>query len=149
MAGNYNNGNNYSISEQARFGSIMAQSLEDAKIPWSINADNKFYDFVTYDWFLVSDNAGVAVRDAILSPRSACLYSGLNYSGGCLRLAEGSYSRSDLNTRGFVALQSVMVPFGYKLIVTIGTINAVENIYLSTIANISANNVSSVQVVKI
>jgi hypothetical protein len=149
MAGNYNKGNNYNIVEQVRFGSFMAQSLEDANIPWSINADNKFYNFENHTWFLTSDTAGIAVRDAILSPRSACLYSGINYAGDCIKLTEGTYSRTDLNGRGFVGVQSLMVPFGYYAILTSEAMGMiVQNIYYSTTSTIPVSQITSVQVVK-
>ena len=62
----------------------------------------------------------------------------------------GSYSLADLVARGFVGIQSIMVPFGYKLVVTRETPEVIlENVYFLTATNISANNVSSVQVVKI
>lgn len=150
MAGNYNKGNNYSIVEQARFGSFMAQSLEDANIPWAINADNKFYDFTGYKWYLTSENAGIAVRDAIISPRSVCLYSGVNYAGICIKLAEGTYTRPNLNSRGFAGVRSLMVPFGYKAILKTKVGNAIiSTTYTSTTAIIPINVITSVEVAKV
>ena len=44
MPGNYNDGNNYSIEEQIIFSEFMRKSLDDANIPFAVNADTVFYD---------------------------------------------------------------------------------------------------------
>ena len=44
MSGNYNGGNDYSVTEQAVFASFMAEALTKAGIPFAINADSHFFD---------------------------------------------------------------------------------------------------------
>lgn len=61
MPGNYNDGDNYTIDEQTKFASFMTQSLTDAKIPFAVNSDTKFYDREHNLW--ISDMR--AVFDAI------------------------------------------------------------------------------------
>lgn len=44
MAGDYNDGNHYSVEEQIVFASFMKQQLTQAGIPFAVNSDTKFYD---------------------------------------------------------------------------------------------------------
>lgn len=44
MAGNYNDGDYYSVEEQVGFAKYMTKQLEKAEIPFAINSDTKFYD---------------------------------------------------------------------------------------------------------
>ncbi|MGN0482812.1 MAG: glycoside hydrolase family 5 protein [Lachnospiraceae bacterium] len=44
MAGNYNDGNDYTVSEQVKFATFMVQQLTKAGIPFAVNSDTKFYD---------------------------------------------------------------------------------------------------------
>lgn len=44
MAGDYNDGNNYSIQEQVVFASFMNEQLTKAGIPFAVNSDTKFYN---------------------------------------------------------------------------------------------------------
>lgn len=50
MPGNYNDGNDYSVAEQAAFASFMVKSLTDAGIPFAVNADSHFYDREKGSW---------------------------------------------------------------------------------------------------
>lgn len=50
MPGNYNEGNDYSVPEQVAFASFMCQALGNAKIPFAVNSDTKFYDRETNTW---------------------------------------------------------------------------------------------------
>lgn len=50
MAGNYNDGNDYTVSEQIEFASFVCNALEKAKIPFAINSDTKFYNRETNEW---------------------------------------------------------------------------------------------------
>lgn len=50
MAGNYNKGDDYSVQEQIVFAEFMIESLENADIPWCINAIHKFYNEVDNRW---------------------------------------------------------------------------------------------------
>lgn len=50
MPGDYNDGNAYSIDEQVTFAKFMTKSLDDAKIPFSVNSDTKFYDRENNTW---------------------------------------------------------------------------------------------------
>ncbi len=44
MAGNYNDGDDYSIDEQIVFAKFMVEKLSDAGIAFAVNSDTKFYD---------------------------------------------------------------------------------------------------------
>lgn len=44
MAGDYNDGNNYSVEEQVVFAKFVSDELAKAKIPFAINSDTKFYN---------------------------------------------------------------------------------------------------------
>ena len=50
MPGNYNDGDDYSISEQAAFAQFMKASLESAGIPFAVNSDTKFYNREQNEW---------------------------------------------------------------------------------------------------
>jgi hypothetical protein len=50
MPGNYNRGNDYSVSEQVVFTQFVVTELEKAGIPWSLNTVHKFYDAETTSW---------------------------------------------------------------------------------------------------
>lgn len=51
MPGNYNDGNDYTLDEQLSFASFVAQTLEDAEIPFAVNSDTKFYERVEKRWY--------------------------------------------------------------------------------------------------
>ena len=50
MAGDYNDGNHYSVEEQIIFASFMKQQLTQAGIPFAVNSDTKFYDREKNTW---------------------------------------------------------------------------------------------------
>lgn len=50
MAGNYNDGNDYSVDEQVVFAKYMTGCLTEAKIPFAVNSDTKFYDRTKNQW---------------------------------------------------------------------------------------------------
>ena len=50
MAGNYNDGNDYSVEEQVVFASFMTEQLTGAGIPFAVNSDTKFYDREKNEW---------------------------------------------------------------------------------------------------
>ena len=50
MPGNYNDGNDYSVSEQSVFASFVKQQLTAAGIPFSVNSDTKFYNREKNTW---------------------------------------------------------------------------------------------------
>lgn len=50
MAGNYNDGNDYSVEEQIVFAKYMTDCLIEAKIPFAVNSDTKFYDRTKNQW---------------------------------------------------------------------------------------------------
>ncbi|SFP83670.1 S-layer homology domain-containing protein [Oscillibacter sp. PC13] len=50
MPGNYNDGDDYTVQEQAVFAPYMAQVLTDADIPFAVNADTHFYDRAANTW---------------------------------------------------------------------------------------------------
>ena len=50
MPGNYNQENDYTISEQVNFATYMTEQLTKAKIPFAVNSDTKFYNRQTNQW---------------------------------------------------------------------------------------------------
>ena len=50
MAGNYNDGDDYTIEEQVKFAHYMVTKLEAAGIPFAVNSDTKFYDREENRW---------------------------------------------------------------------------------------------------
>lgn len=50
MAGNYNDGNDYTVEEQVVFATYMTEQLTKAGIPFAINSDTKFYNRETNTW---------------------------------------------------------------------------------------------------
>ena len=64
MPGNYNHGNDYTISEQVFFATFMSCALRRAHIPYAINADTKFYDNTTHSWI----KPMLPVLNAVLRP---------------------------------------------------------------------------------
>lgn len=50
MAGNYNEGNDYSIEEQEKFAAFVVDELNSAKIPYAVNSDTKFYQRENNQW---------------------------------------------------------------------------------------------------
>ena len=51
MAGDYNDGNNYSVQEQTVFAKFVSDELDKAKIPFAVNSDTKFYDRQNNRWY--------------------------------------------------------------------------------------------------
>ena len=117
MAGNYNKGNDFNISQQVNFATFMTRELEKANIPWSTNAGNKYYNYETNNWFTNTiDAAGLPVRDVILDPEKIAIYKGESYEGQSYRLEPGNYSTLDLENINFYAsIKSVMVPFDFEV----------------------------------
>ncbi len=64
MPGNYNHGNDYTVSEQVVFATFMSCALRRAHIPYAINADTKFYDNATRSWIKTM----LPVLNAVLRP---------------------------------------------------------------------------------
>lgn len=50
MPGNYNEGDDYTVPEQAAFAAFMVQTLTKAEIPFAVNSDTKFYDADSASW---------------------------------------------------------------------------------------------------
>jgi hypothetical protein len=50
MAGNYNDGDDYSVKEQVIFAHFMVSELKKAGIPFAVNADTHFYDRENKTW---------------------------------------------------------------------------------------------------
>lgn len=51
MPGDYNDGDNYSVSEQVVFAKFVADELDKGKIPFAVNSDTKFYDRQNNKWY--------------------------------------------------------------------------------------------------
>lgn len=50
MAGNYNDGDDYTIEEQVKFAHYMVAQLQKANIPFAVNSDTKFYNRESNKW---------------------------------------------------------------------------------------------------
>lgn len=50
MAGNYNDGNEYTVLEQVAFATFVKDELDRNKIPFAINSDTHFYNRSTGSW---------------------------------------------------------------------------------------------------
>lgn len=61
MAGNYNDGNDYTVEEQVIFAKYMTEQLTKAQIPFAVNSDTKFYDREQNSWVTEM----IPVRDVI------------------------------------------------------------------------------------
>ena len=96
----------------------MARQLNSRAIPWSINTDDKFIDLETKTWYTVNTAGGsVPVRYTILDSESIALYVVNRYDGASVRLKEGAYDWTDLQSRGFASAGSIMVPLDYTVVI--------------------------------
>lgn len=68
MAGNYNQGDNYSVAQQIEFANYFGCELKRAGIPYAVNADTQYYDRITHQWY----DERAPVLDAILQPAMDC-----------------------------------------------------------------------------
>jgi hypothetical protein len=64
MAGNYNEGNDFSIAEQVVFATFTSCELDRARIPYAVNSDTKFFDREKNVWI----ESMAPVLDAIIRP---------------------------------------------------------------------------------
>ncbi len=64
MPGNYNRGNDYTVEEQVVFATFVSCALRKAHIPYSVNADQHFYDVNKKEWL----DYMKPVVDALLNP---------------------------------------------------------------------------------
>jgi hypothetical protein len=64
MAGDYNEGNHYTVPEQVQFATFVTCALDKAKIPHAVNSDTKFYDREQNQWVAEMQ----PVLNAILKP---------------------------------------------------------------------------------
>lgn len=51
MAGDYNDGNHYTVAEQVTFATFVCNALDNAGIPYAVNSDTKFYNRETNEWY--------------------------------------------------------------------------------------------------
>lgn len=51
MPGDYNDGDNYSVEEQAIFAKFVSSELDKVNIPFAVNSDTKFYDRQNNRWY--------------------------------------------------------------------------------------------------
>jgi hypothetical protein len=117
MAGNYNKGNEYDIPAQVQFATFFVRELAKIGVPWCINTDDKFYDYLNLQWYPEGEYGGIPVRDVILDTEKIALYAESVYDGESVRLAPGEYDEADLKSLGFDnTISSLMVPWGFKVI---------------------------------
>lgn len=117
MAGNYNKGNEYDIPAQVQFATFFVRELAKIGVPWCINTDDKFYDYLNLKWYSEGEYGGIPVRDVILDTEKITLYKEAGYKGKAVRLTPGEYNETELQSLGFSdAISSLMVPWGFKVI---------------------------------
>lgn len=116
MPGNFNKGNNFQIPAQVAFGSFLVKALDAKNIPWSVNAQKKYYDFELNEWFYITNETGLPVIHALQNPYEAVLYADSNYQGPFIRLGVGEHDEADLIAKGFQQVFSIMVPIDMEVI---------------------------------
>ena len=114
MPGNYNKGDDYTVAEQVIFASFMVREFDKAKVPWSVNADNQFTDFLSGSNTWTQQR--VPVKDVIVDSWKASLYTKELYAGASVRIAAGSYNKDYLEKNGLLNnIKSFMVPADFSL----------------------------------
>lgn len=63
MTGNYNDGDDYTLSEQMTFAAFLCDNLDATGIPFAVNSDTKFYDRQSGQWVTEME----PLRDLIFS----------------------------------------------------------------------------------
>lgn len=153
MAGNYNKGNEYDIPSQVQFATFFVRELAKMEVPWCINTDDKFYDYLKLEWLPEGEYGGIPVRDVILDTEKISLYDVVGYDGDAIRLAPGDYDQSELQRLGFNnKVSSLMVPWGFKVVAfTDSGFSGTSTEYHKTtrILNDEMNNsISSLKIIK-
>jgi hypothetical protein len=64
MPGDYNHGDHYTIKQQVAFATFFSRLFRKHRIPFAINADQQFYDYVNHRW----RKDRIEVVKAILNP---------------------------------------------------------------------------------
>jgi hypothetical protein len=117
MVGNYNKGNDYDIPEQVKFATFFVREMEKIGVPWCVNTDDKYYDYLNLEWYSEGTYAGIPVRDVLIDTEKIALYKSEGYKGESVRLEPGEYDTSELNSYGFTNnISSFMIPWGFKII---------------------------------
>jgi len=152
MSGNYNKGNEYDIPAQVQFATFFVRELAKIGVPWCINTDDKFYDYLNLNWYPEGEYGGIPVRDVILDTETIALYKEPGYQGESVRLAPGEYDEAELSTLGFSNdISSLMVPWGFKLIAySEPEFSGTEKVYFKTNPSLVAdmeNTISSLKVI--
>lgn len=103
MAGNYNDGDDYTIEEQVKFAHYMVTQLDAAGIPFAVNSDTKFYNRETNQWvksmlpvrYCIFDSWPKALRALFRDSRckissvKAASKTGVNVKWAALKRADG------------------------------------------------------------
>jgi len=152
MAGNYNKGNEYDIPAQVQFATFFVRELAKIGVPWCVNTDDKYYDYLNLKWYPEGEYGGIPVRDVILDTEKVALYSGEGYQGESLRLSPGEYDQAELQALNFDnKISSLMVPWGFKVIAYTGKgFAGTANEYTRTTRSFSSemkNTISSLKVI--
>ncbi|WP_282014656.1 cellulase family glycosylhydrolase [Marinifilum flexuosum] len=152
MAGNYNKGNEYDIPAQVQFATFFVRELAKIGVPWCVNTDDKYYDYLNLKWYPEGEYGGIPVRDVILDTEKVALYSGEGYQGESLRLSPGEYDQAELQAMDFDNnISSIMVPWGFKVIAyTENGFVGTANEYTRTTRSFSSemeNTISSLKVI--
>jgi len=152
MAGNYNKGNEYDVPAQVQFATFFVREMAKIGVPWCINTDDKFYDYVNLKWYSEGEYGGIPVRDVLLDTEKIALYAETVYAGESVRLAPGEYDESELNSIGFNnEISSLMVPWGFKVLAYSDPgFKGSEKNYTQTIRSLDTdmdNTISSLKVI--
>lgn len=99
MAGNYNDGNHYTVQEQVNFATFMTAQLTKAGIPFAVNSDTKFYDREKNIW----------IED--LQPVFECIYGQKAVTIGNNSTGNGTTAT---DTSGFKTNKKINVGFNAK-----------------------------------
>lgn len=97
MPGDYNDGDNYSVEEQAVFAKFVSNELDKANIPFAVNSDTKFYDRQNNTWYdemLPVLNAIGFLKNNMSSATEKKIEWIKDNTGWWLKRADNSYPRT-------------------------------------------------------
>ncbi len=114
MPSNYNGGNDYTVPEQTVFASFLTRQLDNANVPFALNAIQQFNNYLdgTIEW----KQELRPVLDAVLDPNKVTFYEEVDYGGNSTKLPLGEYNKDALEGLGLVSnIQSIMIPADVKV----------------------------------
>ncbi len=150
MPGNYNKADEYTVPEQVVFSSFMVRELGKANIPWAVNAEHKFTDYL--DGFSRWTQSRVPVRDVMIDPMKATLFTGELYGGTSVRVAVGTYNKEFLTSYNLLNnIKSFMLPADFTIsLFTKDGLSGTERIYSMTDSSlVKRGDYQSIESIKI